>query len=327
MPLKLNVLAKQTIRDWFLFSPNRNGVNPQQHIQEAVNWVLHANEMTTDGGISKGYNLLTGSWAPSYPETSGYTVPTLLNYAQVTDNDEYRTKALAVADYLVDLQLPEGSIPYWDMSNGSSKPVIFDTGQVLFGWIKAYEVTSDERYKTAAYKAANWLADCQDDDGAWRKYQHLNQVKTIDTRVALALVKAYRQFSEESFLKTAERNLDWAITQQQENGWFQNCAFTTREDPFTHTIAYTAEGLLESGVILDSAKYIDAGKRTGDTMLTLQRKDGALHSTYAADFFYRSGKYFVYSENTHRCIWVKLKRLLSLLLLYLRHIGVILVIG
>ncbi len=284
MPPKLSVLARQTIRDWFLFSPNRNGVNPQRHIQEAVNWILHANEMTEDGGISKGYSLITDSWAPSYPETSGYTVPTLLDYAQITGNDTYRIKALAVADYLVDLQLPDGGIPYWDMSNGQMHPVVFDTGQVLFGWIKAYAVTSDERYKSAAYKAANWLADCQDDDGAWRKYQHLNQVKTIDTRVALALVKAYRQFGEESFLQSAERNLDWAITQQQENGWFKNCAFRVDEDPFTHTLAYTAEGLLESGVILKSARYIAAGKRTGDAFLNIQRKDGALYSTYDQDW-------------------------------------------
>src|SRR5207248_10227075 len=67
-----------------------------------------------------------------------------------------------------------------------------------------------------------------------------------------------------------------------DNGWFASAAFQYGQDPFTHTIAYTAEGLLECGLLLDEAKYIGAAERVGRALLTRQRADGSLSSTYDA---------------------------------------------
>jgi hypothetical protein len=78
------------------------------------------------------------------------------------------------------------------------------------------------------------------------------------------------------------RNLEWALQNQDADGWFQRCAFVEGEDPFTHTLAYTAEGLFECGCLLSEARYIEAARLTADALLVRQHSDGRLASTFSA---------------------------------------------
>lgn len=70
------------------------------------------------------------------------------------------------------------------------------------------------------------------------------------------------------------------LSQQDSEGWFRHCAFRDGEDPYTHTLVYTAEGLFESGCLLNEERYIGAAIRTADSLLAQQRADGWLASTY-----------------------------------------------
>jgi len=255
-------------------------LTPDDHTDGAVQWIRQAWKATADGGISKGYNLLTGQWAPSYPETSGYTIPTLLDYYEVTGLSCYRDLALRVAEYLLTVQV-SGGIPDWrSLRSGRPMPVVFDTGQVIFGWLRAHEETGEERYSRAAVRAADWLAACQDAKGYWSEFQHLDTVKVIDTRVAWALLETFRMTSDSQHCRAAQSNLDWAMTQQNSSGWFRNCSFQTGVQPITHTIAYTAEGLLESGMLLEDDRYVEAAKLTADALLHRQGRDGSLRSSF-----------------------------------------------
>jgi uncharacterized protein YyaL (SSP411 family) len=157
---------------------------------------------------------------------------------------------------------------------------VFDTGQVLFGWLAAYSASQEAFYLEAATRAGNWLATTQDSSGAWTMYQHLGVVKTIDSRVSWALLELYRYTKQEAHRRAAVRNLEWVLGQQDSDGWFRHCAFRDGEDPFTHTLVYTAEGLFESGCLLNEERYIGAAARTADALLAQQRPDGWLASTY-----------------------------------------------
>jgi hypothetical protein len=256
---------------------------PDQFVTElrlaaAVEWIQRAQRASGDGGISKGYHLLRQCWSPSYPETTGYTIPTLLNAAVVLSRPDLQELALALADYLLGAATPEGAVVHW--ADPSSQPVVFDTGQVLFGWLAAYEASLDMRYLEAAIRAGNWLAAVQDKSGAWTMYQHLGVVKTIDSRVAWALLELYRLTKHETHRHAAIRNLEWTLEQQDIDGWFKHCAFRDGEDPFTHTLVYTAEGLFESGCLLSEDRYVDAATRTADALLARQHANGWLASTY-----------------------------------------------
>src|SRR5262249_40590434 len=165
-----------------------------------------AQRASTDGGISKGYHILRRRWSPSYPETTGYTIPTLLNAAATLGSSD--SGATALADYLLRVATPEGAVGHWTAA--PSQPIVFDTGQVIFGWLAAYEASQKANYLEAATRAGNWLAANQDSSGAWTKYQHLGVVKTIDTRVAWALLELYRRTQQPAHRRAAERNLEWA---------------------------------------------------------------------------------------------------------------------
>jgi len=253
------------------------------HLEAAVTWILTAHENSLDGGIPAHFDLLRHRWAPSYPETTGYTIPTLLVCAAHLQRPDLRQVAVTLADYVLDARTPEGGVGHWERRAGRrGPPVVFDTGQVLLGWLAAWHETNAPAYLQAAVDAADWLVRVQSESGAWVRYQHLDTAKVIDTRVAWALLKLDQVTPRPAYVAAARRNLDWALSQQQANGWFQHAAFRPAEDPFTHTIAYTAEGLLESGRILDEPRYITAAEKTIRVLLERQRPDGSLSSTYNA---------------------------------------------
>jgi uncharacterized protein YyaL (SSP411 family) len=252
----------------------------QQRLEATLDWIANAQCASGDGGISKGYHLMRRRWSPSYPETTGYTIPTLLNAAIVMGRPDLKVLALKLADYLLNAATPDGAVVHW--ADSSSQPIVFDTGQVLFGWLAAYYASQETRYLEAATRAGNWLAAIQDRSGAWTQYQHLGVVKTIDSRVAWALLELYQCTKQEDYLRAAVSNLDWVLSEQDSDGWFRHCAFRDKEDPFTHTLAYTAEGLFESGYLLNEERYVSAAAKTADALLERQRPDGWLASTYSS---------------------------------------------
>jgi uncharacterized protein YyaL (SSP411 family) len=253
------------------------------HIEETVRWILVARDHTADGGISARYDLLRGRWAPSYPETSGYTVETLLACASAFRRPDLREAGLGVADYLLQVRMAEGAVGHWNKRERQlATPVVFDTGQIIFGWLAAWRETGESAYLEAAVKAGDWLISVQDPCGAWVRFQHQGTVKVIDTRVAWALLRLAEVTSKQTYVDGAQRNLNWALHQQQANGWFGHASLLPGEDPFTHAIAYTAEGLLECGIGLNEPRYVGAAEKVARAMLNSQRADGSLASTYDA---------------------------------------------
>lgn len=254
-----------------------------ERLSAALDWIQQAHRAVNDGGISKGYDLLRRSWAPSYPETTGYTIPTLLNAARILDRPDLRLLVLSLADYLLKCATPEGGVVHWQAS-AADQPIVFDTGQVIFGWIAAFDVSGNQDYLDAAIRAGSWLCAIQHSRGYWERHQHLDRIKVIDTRVAWALLELHRRSGEDRLREAATRNLEWAVSQQNAEGWFSYCSFKEGQDPITHTLAYTAEGLLEGGMYLGEEKYIASATRMLEALLKKQRPDGALASTYGSDW-------------------------------------------
>src|SRR5919198_4213262 len=52
-------------------------------VEEAIGWLCRAqdNSASNDGGVARHFSLVDG-WAPSYPETTGYIIPTVLAYSR-----------------------------------------------------------------------------------------------------------------------------------------------------------------------------------------------------------------------------------------------------
>jgi hypothetical protein len=90
--------------------------------------------------------------------------------------------------------------------------------------------------------------------------------------------------NELELVNAARRNLDWALRQQTQSGWFATNAFTPGKAPFTHTIAYAIRGFVESGVLLDDEHYLSAALAAARAMAHVQRADGWLAGTYGEDW-------------------------------------------
>ena len=75
-------------------------------LEQIIAWFLHNQSNMKDAGFGS-YYLHTG-WSSSYPETTGYIIPTLLRYAAKNDYEPARVSAENALDWLLEIQKPEG---------------------------------------------------------------------------------------------------------------------------------------------------------------------------------------------------------------------------
>jgi uncharacterized protein YyaL (SSP411 family) len=226
-------------------------------------WLARAQDATSDDGVSQGYFIKDRRWAASYPETTGYIIPTFFDYATKTTEIEYFERAVRMARWEQEIQLPYGAIQASTIDAKDVVPTIFNTGMVIFGWMRAYAECGDASLLGSAVRASEWLTSVQDADGAWRKYGSsvtATPLNTYNTRVAWALLTVHQVTRNDVFLNAAIRNLNWALTQQLANGWLENNCLLDNSQPYTHTIAYAMRGFLEAGAYLNERKYIEAAE-------------------------------------------------------------------
>lgn len=261
--------TRELARDYF----TRPGTpSPREtHLGEALSWVYRAQDAGRDRGVSHSYEIGRG-WLPSYPETTGYLIPTLLNVWRAFGNREARRRALEMAGWELAVQLPVGAVP----ELATRGPALFDTGQVLFGWIGAYQETGEERFLDAALRAGDWMLQVQDEDGAWRQFTAATSGITFNARAAWALAHLGRVAGTERFLEGARRFLDWSLGQEAGRGWFESNCLTDNEHPLLHTVAYTAEGQLEGGLILEDPRLVEAARRTARELAARVEANGRM---------------------------------------------------
>ncbi|HWH84131.1 MAG TPA: prenyltransferase/squalene oxidase repeat-containing protein [Burkholderiaceae bacterium] len=247
-----------------------------EHLLAAERWLCRAQDACGDaGGVSYGYALRGGGWRAPYPETSGYIAATFFRLGRVRD-PSYTERAQRIVRWLTTVQNRDGSFPNPRYGAGG---IVFDTGQALFGLVCGVEQSRDPALLEAARRAAAWLTGIAGADGRWTRSEHLGTPHVYNTRTAWALLRMNQLEPDARREAVARANLDWALAEQRPSGFFEHSAFRPGRAPFTHTIAYTARGLLESGALLHDRRYIDAALRCADATLAHLRGDGFLPST------------------------------------------------
>ena len=220
-------------------------------------WLRRAQDGTPDDGVSQGFHLYHG-WLSSYPETTGYIIETFWDYGRSKDEQSWVDRAILMTDWLLSLQHEDGWIP----DPSLTKPLVFDTGQVLFGLIRSYRETGNPGYLAASKRAGDWLVEVQTDDGSWERFAYNEIPHSYYSRVGWSLAELYELTGDARYLDAASRNAEWTLGQQQPNGWYRRAAFGTDEHskPFTHTIAYTIRGMFEMGRLIGDARLIDSAQ-------------------------------------------------------------------
>jgi len=242
----------------------------REHAAAAVGWLYRAQDANGDGGVSHSY-LLGKGWMRSYPETTGYIIPTLLNWSATTGDDEARQRALNMSQWELRIRLDSGAIP--NLTDG--KPTVFETGQVIFGWMAAYGSTGDAIYLDAATKAADWLLEERDADGVWRHESDSGGPgRVYNACMAWALAELAIVSGNQRYADSIRPFLQWSLSLEKGNGWFDRNCLGDDAAPLLHTIAYAARGQFECGWRLDWPELVSAATRTAWGLLPHVREDG-----------------------------------------------------
>ncbi len=139
------------------------------HIREAAGWLKRAQDTGIDRGVAHSATLGAG-FSTSYPETTGYIIPTFsLDLAEFFNDPEFERRAVEMGDWEISVQMACGAVMGGKVDNPQPTPAIFNTGQVLLGHAALYRRTGEERFLAAARRAAAWMIEVQEPNGNWVK--------------------------------------------------------------------------------------------------------------------------------------------------------------
>lgn len=260
------------------------------HFEGTLAWLRAAHDATRDGGVAAGYQPARRVWFPSYPETTGYIIPTLLRIAADFegrgDGDtaaELRARARRMGEWEIEVQMPEGCVQA-DYLGVPPRPAVFNTGQVLFGWCALHDCDRDPAWLAPARRAADWLVGMQEPDGSWRRGQSPKSpsvVHTYDVRAAWALLEFHRITQHPEAREAAHRAAEWAASRREPDGWYADTALGGRDAaPTTHPIGYVLEGLLACHLRLGEASYFESVRRAADRLLAHLNPEGRLPGAF-----------------------------------------------
>jgi rhamnogalacturonyl hydrolase YesR len=261
-------------------SPSRDA-RLRESADQALAWISWSQDKEGTGGVGS-YDF--SGWSRGYPEVTGYIIPTIWDYARHTQRQDLRDRAIRMADWLLRMERNgewEGGV------EGDGIPaLVFNTGQVVRGLLRTYQETADRRYLDAARRGSDWIVGVQDDDGSWTRSNHLGLKRVYDTYVAAPLSQLSLIDGDDRYAEAARRNCEFVLTQQRNNGWFDLCDNTPDfvEAPITHAICYTADGLIETGQLLDEESYVAAGSRAADAMAAHAEPTGYLPGRFDEDW-------------------------------------------
>ena len=257
----------------------------RDHARAAVDWLLAANGVCAGRGFSKLYSL-KNRWFGPYVETTGYIIPTLSDFSRT---DPHRRAEVTAAvrtslDFLISNQYPDGAFgDSWSADPrvySTRAPMVFDTGQVIFGLLDGHRSGDDGRCLDAARRAGDWLLQVQEADGRWEKFTYSGQARTYYSRVGHALAELWRATGAGKYREAALKQLRWVVLRQTPAGSFRDCSFTTDDMTVLHVIAYTLEGLWKAGEVLGEDEFREATRRGASALARIQEEGGVLAGHY-----------------------------------------------
>ncbi len=262
-------LASDELRTTFehrhLYSYASTTIPSAEALRSVIGWMLDAQR--PDGGIAAYYSLLTG-YSESYPEVTGYIIPTLYDFERLTGDPAARHAAYLATDWLLSLQMPSGAFPGGLRGPASdAQPSVFNTGQILQGLVRAYVESGNSITLRRAVAAGDWLAAIQQADGSWTGHAvYQGTAHTYYSMVSWALAELAAQSKDPLHSAAADKNIDWALAHVQPSGWIDG--INLRGHPvYLHFIAYVIQGMLECGILRRRDDAIQAAVKAAWVLL------------------------------------------------------------
>lgn len=288
-----DVFAKQVAseqKNYPLKVPEHISNEIDQRLEAAIQWLLLARNARPDNGVSLGYFPLEeqGGWKPSYPETTGYIITTMLKFGRLYGRQDITNAALAMAEWEIEVQMASGAAQGGPVCAAEKQTAAaFNTGMVLDGLCSAYDETKKNHYLQSAEKAAVFLVDDLDQDGYFQTngdFVSQEKIKTYTCLCAWAMYRAGQLMDSKDIKEAAIRSVEAAMRQQQDNGWFAHNCLTQSHMPLTHTIGYVIQGVLEVGILAERSDFIGAAERALKAAVDQQTPTGFLAGRLDGDW-------------------------------------------
>lgn len=227
-------------------------------------------------------------WAQTYPETTGYIIPTVVRAGGVLQDSTALDRARAFGEFLVDIQQPEGG--WFGLTwppRTDAQLSVFNTAQILKGLCELARTTSESHWLESAARGAQWLARGVDERGRWSAGGYRSETNpSYYTQVAWPMLEVWALTGDREIRDGAVRVLLEMLSRRTLLGSFRGWGFSAGDTAFTHTIAYTLRGLLESARLLNDwdfygAPVVSALRRLAEDAVA---GEGRLPGSYDADW-------------------------------------------
>lgn len=270
--LMLTHFATESVRDFCrdAFPVHRTSdrlKDDRAHLDAAVTFTMRSIEQCGGRASAKAYQVGKG-WLPAYRETSGYVIPTLLDLSEYLDRPDLASSADRIGDWLAQVQEPGGGFIEKDLQQ-DTKPIVFNTGQILHGFNALILRRGRSDLKDNARRAGEFIASSADESGSFVRNEHYDMAHAYNVRSAWALLTLGRLLGEKRFEDVALANADWTVAQQTESGFFRSNVFQPGWNANTHGIAYVLQGLIEIHCISGREAYLAAVRRAADKIVAV----------------------------------------------------------
>ncbi|MCX6345970.1 MAG: methyltransferase domain-containing protein, partial [Armatimonadetes bacterium] len=204
------------------------GVNPSM-MEKCIQWIK--NNYIPGEGIT-----ITSRQRTSYPEVTGYYIPTLLSIGE-------HEKAEAFANWLTTIQKKDGSFG----GGGDNASYVFDTGQVIRGWASILKVKPELEKNLRA--ACDWVIATADPStgrllvpsgSAWSLGARGAVNEAIHIYVLSPMRRVGELLNEPKYLQFVNKSLDYYLKNT-------NITDFTQPNSLSHFYSYIQEALMELG--------------------------------------------------------------------------------
>ncbi len=256
------------------------------HLLAAADWLKRSIAVCGGQASSKAYRFPKG-WVAPYPETTGYIIPTLLGLRDETGDPEWQVMAARMGRWLTTIQGSDGGFAGYELGSGQ-KADVFDTGMILLGFNALQHQAADPVIAKAAARAAGFLQQSIDGDGAFVRNVSHDMLHSYNVRAAWALVAYGAMAQDAAATASGMANVDWTLRQQRDNGFFDNNGFKPGGNANSHGIAYVLRGLLQVYFLTERPDILNAVRRGTNAVIDRFEAEGWLAAEIGPDWTYRS---------------------------------------
>lgn len=245
-----------------------------------MEWLKQSIAATGGQGSAHSWSPLWG-WAKAYPETTGYLIETLVQYANVLQDTSLHDLALRCARWLLSCQLPNGAFPA--LLADSQKPSPFNTAMVL-SMVPALPDLWTPADHACLRRAVGYLLQNLSPEGAWMRDAYVpGFMPSYYTYAAWRVLQAQPLLQVPEVPEAMHRAMRYYAARFLPNGTVGQWGFRPGAAAFTHTMAYTWQGFLEAGLLLQEPEWVEKTRLGADHLWKEVQHRGRTAGRYGQD--------------------------------------------